>query len=263
MNFLPKIVSVRVNAGRKVMGSFIDPEWVLHYISAGKWTFRLDNACHTVKTGDMVLLPPRLLHVVQPVSSGRLVQYVVHFELHGPLQRGKFPPVVALPAAGAREIGALFHQLATEAASAGSHRDEIMGGLLAVMLGIYLRHAAAGGPPSATNGLPGWIYVEATIQALHQRHGERNLTLAKIAAASGLSPHYLCRLFKAATGHSIMQYLNYFRLQKAEELLLRSRLNCTQIADAVGFSGIHLFSRSFARNRGASPTAFRKRHAPR
>lgn len=262
MDSLPRVVGIRINSGRKILGSFIDAEWVLHYIAAGTWSFRLENRRHRVRAGDLVLLPPRLLHVVQPRSRPPLVQYVVHFDFAGRMARSPFPRVSTLPPGRRREARELFHRLARETASGLPFRETVAGGLLAALLGLHFRHAAAPAPGEREE-LPGWAHVEAALACLHRRHAEGGLSLRNVAKASGLSLNYLCRLFRQGTGHTVMRYLTDLRLQRAEELLLRSRLNCTQIAEAVGYSGVHLLSRHFARHRGLSPTAFRRRHAPR
>ena len=73
---LPQVVDVRVNAGAQVCGVYLDDEYVLHIIAAGEWLFRMNGRLHGVMPGDMVLLYPRLLHMVRPRGGEPLVQHV-------------------------------------------------------------------------------------------------------------------------------------------------------------------------------------------
>lgn len=74
-----------------------------------------------------------------------------------------------------------------------------------------------------------------------------------------LNKDYFCRLFKKATGTSVIEYLNFARVCKAEELL-KSDMNITDIAYTVGFSSLSYFNRSFNKYKGYSPTCYRKFH---
>ena len=45
------------------------------------------------------------------------------------------------------------------------------------------------------------------------------LTLDQIAGRFFISKHYLCRIFKSATGFSVMEYIIYSRILRARQLL--------------------------------------------
>ena len=47
------------------------------------------------------------------------------------------------------------------------------------------------------------------------------LTLDQIAGRFFISKHYLCRIFKSATGFSVMEYIIYSRILRARQLLRR------------------------------------------
>jgi len=137
-----------------------------------------------------------------------------------------------------------------------------MGGYLAVMIGIYLRNIS-GHQTEETPASSAWKSITKAIQFIHQSYEQQALSLGEVSSASGLSRNYLCRAFKQNIGCSPMHYLNQYRIQKAAEKLITSQLNCSQIAEAVGYSNIHLFSRTFKAIRGIAPTVFQKLHAPR
>lgn len=71
-----------------------------------------------------------------------------------------------------------------------------------------------------------------------------------------LSQEHICNLFLKNLNMSVSEYINSVKLKHAVELLSNSSMNITQIADYLGFSSIHYFSRVFKKQYGISPTKF-------
>jgi AraC-like DNA-binding protein len=89
------------------------------------------------------------------------------------------------------------------------------------------------------------------------RHLEQDLNLRDVAAHVQLSEEYLARLFKQATGQTVFDYLRRARFEQAKTLLSTSELNVTEISQRSGFGSVAAFSRSFKRELGISPSAYR------
>ena len=83
------------------------------------------------------------------------------------------------------------------------------------------------------------------------------LTLEEIAGILNFNKSYFCRLFKKATGITVMDYINFVRIQNAEELL-KTEMNISEISYAVGFLSVSYFNRIFKKHKCCSPTAYRK-----
>jgi signal transduction histidine kinase/DNA-binding LacI/PurR family transcriptional regulator/AraC-like DNA-binding protein/response regulator of citrate/malate metabolism len=75
-----------------------------------------------------------------------------------------------------------------------------------------------------------------------------------------VSEGYLSRCFSQETGLSLIQYLTRYRIQEAKQLLVTSDMAITDIALEVGFSDSNYFSRTFRREAGISPLAYRRTH---
>lgn len=84
-------------------------------------------------------------------------------------------------------------------------------------------------------------------------------SLGDLAAFTGITESHLCRVFKQSTGCSPHQYLVEARLNKSVELLGRSTIPISRVAELSGFSGQCQFARSFKQRFGETPTAFRRR----
>jgi AraC family transcriptional regulator len=86
------------------------------------------------------------------------------------------------------------------------------------------------------------------------------ISLADIAAASGLSRMHFAAQFRAATGLRPHEYLLQRRIERARELLLNSRLPLVEIAFEVGFKTQAHFTTVFARFVGETPNVWRQRN---
>ena len=94
-----------------------------------------------------------------------------------------------------------------------------------------------------------------------EEHYDRELTLEEIAAAAGISPQYLCRLFKDTCHMRPFEYLTLYRLKNAKSLLVNQEcFPLKEIAWKVGFRDISYFCTVFKRQEGMTPTEFRKIH---
>ncbi len=86
----------------------------------------------------------------------------------------------------------------------------------------------------------------------------QSLSLEQVAGHLGLSPFYFLRLFRGELGVTPHQYLIRARLSRAAALLLDGTSPVTEIAYAVGFLDLSNFVRTFHREVGCSPAAFRR-----
>ena len=89
-------------------------------------------------------------------------------------------------------------------------------------------------------------------------HLAEPLTLADIAAGGSMSVSKLKLLFREKVGMGPIEYCIRLRVERAKVLIREGKLNFSQIAEAVGFSSLHYFSRQFKQVTGMSPSEFSK-----
>ena len=92
-----------------------------------------------------------------------------------------------------------------------------------------------------------------------REHLSEPLTLDRIASEFFLSKHYLCRVFKSATGFSVMEYIIYSRVLKARQLL-KEGYSVQQAGELSGFSDNSHFIRTFGHLTGTSPGRYAREH---
>lgn len=87
---------------------------------------------------------------------------------------------------------------------------------------------------------------------------EKNITVADISRSIGTSPSYLSRIFKEATGSTIIHAISRKKIDKAKEYLLLTDMKIYEIADALGFENTTYFSHFFKKHEGISPKDFKE-----
>lgn len=91
-----------------------------------------------------------------------------------------------------------------------------------------------------------------------KRHYMKTLNVELMATRFFMSPNYFCRYFKKNAGVSFLEYLNMYRVKKAEELLLSRQLSVNQISLLCGFGSLSQFYRCFKQIKGQTPSQLRK-----
>lgn len=88
---------------------------------------------------------------------------------------------------------------------------------------------------------------------------DKNISLMDVANLEHLSHYYVSHLIKDSTGLSFQSFLNYIRVEHAEEYLVEGELSLTQISEFCGFSSPAYFNKCFKKWHGVTPSAYRKK----
>ncbi|WP_017314916.1 helix-turn-helix domain-containing protein [Mastigocladopsis repens] len=87
---------------------------------------------------------------------------------------------------------------------------------------------------------------------------EKDLGLAEISTALGVSMYHFSRLFKQSTGYSPHQYVMNCRIERAKRLLAKTEEAIDEICQQVGFQSQSHFTNVFRKLIGTTPKAYRK-----
>ena len=102
---------------------------------------------------------------------------------------------------------------------------------------------------------PRWL--ARAVEMLHEE-GCRDLTVGRVAAAVGVHPFHLSRVFKRFRRMTVGEYLNALRIERACRELERSASSISDVALSAGFSDQSHFTRAFKRQTGLTPGQYRK-----
>ncbi|MDL2206000.1 helix-turn-helix domain-containing protein [Eubacteriales bacterium OttesenSCG-928-N13] len=103
--------------------------------------------------------------------------------------------------------------------------------------------------------------IPSPIEDLHawlDAHYTENVTLTGLSEQFHLSPSYLSRCFKKATGTNLVAYLTEKRLAYAQQLLAEGQYSLSEISILAGYDDYSYFSNVFRCHMGCSPSAWQK-----
>lgn len=101
-------------------------------------------------------------------------------------------------------------------------------------------------------------YVEAAKDYMN-RNFSMPITIEQVAAEVHVSRAYLRNLFAEYEKKSPKQYLSELRMYHAGQLLLKSELSVTEIAETIGYTDLFQFVKAFKKFYNISPSKYRQR----
>jgi len=91
-----------------------------------------------------------------------------------------------------------------------------------------------------------------------QDHYKNRITVSEIAGLLGMNEQYFCRYFKKSTGKTLTEYINVVRVEKAAEMLIKTKAKIIDIATECGYGNIGYFNRQFKTSKNMTPKVFRQ-----
>lgn len=82
------------------------------------------------------------------------------------------------------------------------------------------------------------------------------LTIEGICRDNLISDSYLKKLFRERHNSGVIQYFTKMKIDMAKQLIRNRQMNFTQIADYLGYTSIHYFSRQFKKQTGMTPSEY-------
>ncbi len=91
-------------------------------------------------------------------------------------------------------------------------------------------------------------------------HSNENLQVHQLADKCGMSYSNFAKLFKKTYGRSCKEYIEYVRINKAEEMVLYSDYTLNYIAQETGYADCSHFIRTYKKFRGKTPKKVKSEH---
>ncbi len=120
-----------------------------------------------------------------------------------------------------------------------------------------LQSAFAGQKPLAKKEADQDPFMDKVLQLMEENYKDEGFGIGEFVKSLPLGRMQVHRKLKALTNFSTSQFINYFRLEKARELLDNEQLNVSETAYTCGFSDPGYFSKLFTKKYGVSPLAYR------
>jgi AraC-like DNA-binding protein len=226
-------------------------------VKGGGWC-ELAGQLHTVRAGDLLVLPPGVphtcgAHVANPwtihwaqAAGDNLREY-----LHE-LGVSEQAPLVWM--GEDLQLARLFNEVLRNLEQGCSFLNLLQASYaLAHLLALMIRHRHERTRQTSDNVqkvAEGIIYMS--------EHLDQSMRVSALAALANLSPAHFSARFKEQTGCAPRDYLHLLRIHRACQLLRSSTLNVKEIAARLGYRDQFYFSRQFKAFQGLSPSEYRQ-----
>ena len=216
----------------------------------GEGEVLLDGKRYCFERGDLVLINSNVLH--HTGSSSKVVYSCLIPQADLCRAVGFDPTQVMLePIVRDPEINKLIDSLTESKNVSSLERCKI---LLEILLRIQKNHSR----PIASNEVTDTKFnnVRSAIAMIHSGYYE-HLTLDSISKGIYVDKYALCREFKKATGQTVTEYINSYRVQMAANLISQGS-RVTEAARACGFENMSFFTKTFKKYMGCLPSSFKR-----
>jgi len=250
---------------------------LIHWMS-GPGELTIGDRVFVAHDGDLFWIPPNTLHEMRGDAPGTLMRYI-HFDLlydparshwssripGGTTDLSAWParmhppvddPVMGswygrIDAANPVLISELLRRMILEYDRIGAS-ELVVSGLVTQLIGhlleshsaessLYTRHVRV---------------IENAMQHI-QLCSHQKLNIETLARQHGLSTTYFRKLFKEHYRQSPRDAHLNSRMKAACDFLIYSELSISEIADRLGFTNVHNFSRAFHKTMGRAPSMYR------
>lgn len=248
--------------------------WEILYVDKGEVEIMADNVGYCLRQGDMIFHKPGEFHNVfaNGVVAPNLV--VVSFECNSPAMT-YFEGKLMKAGEDERELLARIVKEARDAfssplndpdlkmmeraTSSAFGSEQMITILLEQMLIRLIRRGAEKSRDikiSSSVKLRSDRDLVNRVIAHMDENKTQNLSFSQVCRFSAQSATNLKTIFKAETGYGVMEYYRLLKIEAAKTMLREGKGNITQIADKLGYTSVHYFSRYFKQATGMTPSEY-------
>lgn len=246
---------------RKYTQAQFFPNWHEHiellYIINGSGKFFLNSKPINAKSGETIIANSNELHYMTSSSAVDYLCVIINPSIFNDVNCKNI--ILKSKISEDRFISDIFNDIYNEHISEDSCSDIAIKGKIYILMAYLIRHHAAEQLPQSEYDMriAKMKTINKILDYIHQNY-KIPFSTGILAKELFLSESHLCRIFKSATGFSVIEYLNRYRIEKAAVLLKNTNESISTIAQNTGFDNLNYFDRIFKRYKKVSPNIFRK-----
>ena len=257
----PRLLSISLSRDEKDWPSVLHthPFTEIFFVLNGEGNFLFHRDVQSIKTGDLIIIPPYLEHTEQSIPGMPLQYYVLGIDGIAFQEKGRGSSAqIFCNFDDHALIGDLFAQIYYEAKTDGYGAELICRHLLEILVLRILRSSRQLKPVSinAARMTKECARIKEYLDPNYADH----ITLDTLTKLTHMNKYYMAHSFAKYTGLSPIQYLNRRRLEAACQLLRDTDLSISDIAGSTGFSSQSYFTQAFRKCHGITPMKYRQTH---
>jgi AraC-like DNA-binding protein len=235
-------------------------------------THIIEGIPYSLEEGDIVLLPPGVLHRTEYPAGAPSKRLIISFwypkELFG-MAEYYLPllsifntqmPIYRFPEEIRRQVLGILDEIYTFSRSHDylSHPEQrlVIHSLFVHFLYALKHNQSKNLYSNKPSGNSAAQKIYSIAYYIHS-HYDDDLSLDSLAERFFLSSCYLSHQFKKVTGFTLINYIQQVRITRARDLLLSTNHSVSDIAQSCGFQSFSQFNRIFRQTYGQSPSAMR------
>lgn len=244
----------------------------LTLITKGSCVYQIDLVEYEAKEGDLLFIPPLLLHAITLGNCEEFFSetYVFHMNFLGgnatdvcstryltPMmnQEISMPYLITPEHPAYASVHKCFQQITT------LYREKVIGyelalkSLLLQVIFLLLQYSSkhmSSVSKTSSDKLKGVLdYIEL--------HYAEPISVSELAKLCYFSEYHFMRFFKKHMNMTCVQYINNLRLEKSVEQFERGNTSILEVSMSVGFHNLSYFHRAFKKKYHMTPLSFIKR----
>ena len=232
----------------------------LFFVLNGEGKFLFRNDVHSIKTGDLILIPPYLEHTEQSIPGMPLEYYVIGIDgiAFQTEEDSSSTAQIFCNFDNRTLIADLFAQIYYEVKAKKYGSDMICQHLLEILiLRIVRSRHVVPVPIGSVRMTKECAQIKEYLDTNYSEH----ITLETLTGLTHMNKYYMAHSFTKFTGLSPIQYLNQRRLETACQLLRDTDFSVSDISSQTGFSSQSYFTQIFRKYYGITPIKYRQSHA--
>ncbi|MCM1061858.1 MAG: AraC family transcriptional regulator [Eubacterium sp.] len=247
-------------------------EFEINFIISGYADFICGDSKFISSEGDIIVIPPNMLHAIYPRENSCQLYDTVVFsgEMLGISENDRCAARCVKPLVnGAYKINpritrehVFYSELRTAAENifscAKGNKPRLDMLMKSELLRLFWLLQESGDISPADGNSTGKIEtIRPAIEYMNENFAEK-ITVEQLAETVRVSKSYFMRIFREAAGAGAIEYLSQIRIKKACEILAETDKTAAETALECGFGNLSNFNRQFKNIVGCTPKDYRK-----
>lgn len=247
-------------------------EFEIDYIVQGKGDFICGDERFPVSPGDVIMIPPNMLHASYPSTNRHLhyIAFVFHANMLGlesndrsstycirPLITGQLSVNMKYDAShGDYSVIQSLTRTLIDCANKNNPYDDLL--LKSILLQLFWYFEKNDNLSSSKQSDISYSSLIRPALEHMTYHYMDSITVSELSAMCAISPSHFMNSFKKAVGCSAIEFLIHLRIKAACTALTETVDDISTISYNCGFSNLSNFNKHFKKITGASPREYRK-----